>query len=186
MIINGRALQLFKGGKIYVQCAKVEFVLARAVFVGLSILVLVPGVSIAKNKGPKEKDYCISFPGHAGFALVGQEFVIPDAGKCIPWTGFFVPNKNSPSAGTACTATDGSDMSITITSSTPGNPVLVFIDSVTLSLPAQTGTDVETGIGTTTTFLTLAVTGARCTNVAIPAAATAPAASAGTAQPGSP
>jgi hypothetical protein len=146
----------------------------RAVLAGLSILVLVPGVSLAKVKSAqhksKEKDYCISFPGHAGFALVGQGFAIPDPGECEPWTGFFLPNKNSPSAGTACTATDGSDLSITITSSTPGNPVLVFIDSITLSLPAQTGTDVETGVGTTTTFLTLAVTGGPCSKVVIPAA----------------
>jgi hypothetical protein len=95
----------------------------RAVLAWLSILVLVPGVLLAKEKDSKEKDYCIGFPGHGGFALVGQGFVIPDKGKCDPWTGFFIPNENSPSAGTACTATDGSDLSITITSSTPGNPV---------------------------------------------------------------
>ncbi len=146
----------------------------RAVLTGLFILLLVPGVSSAKendkeNDKGKGEDYCISFPGHAGFELVGQGFAIPDPGKCEAWTGFFLPNKNSPSAGTGCTATDGSDLSITITTSTHGNPVLVFIDSVTLSLPAQTGADVETGIGNTNTFLTLAVTAAPCTNVAIPA-----------------
>ena len=96
----------------------------RAVLAGLLVLVLVPGVSLAEgNYKEKDKskgeDYCITFPGHAVFELVGQGFAIPDPGRCEPWTGFFITSVNSPStsAGTGCTATDGSDLAITITSS---------------------------------------------------------------------
>jgi hypothetical protein len=132
------------------------------------------GVSLAKNKDKnKEKDYCISFPGHAVFELVGQGFAIPDPGRCEPWTGFFITSVNSPStsAGTGCTATDGSDLEITITSSRQG---IVFIDSIILSLPAQTGADEETSIGVFPGQLLLPAAGAPCSDVAIPAASPPP------------
>jgi len=147
-------------------CSRVQAIVA-----GLFVLILVPGVSLAKNKDKhKSEDYCISFPGHTGFELVGQGFAIPDPGKCNPWTGFFLLNGNSssPSAGTGCTATDGSDLAITITSSSATGSVL--IDSITLSLPAQTGADNETRIGGTDPNLVLPAAGAPCSNVAIPAA----------------
>lgn len=155
----------------------------RAVLAGLLVLVLVPGLSLAKendqekDKG-KRQDYCITFPGHAVFELVGQGFSIPDPGKCAPWTGFFITSVDSPStsAGTGCTATDGSDLAITITSSSATGSVL--IDSITLSLPAQTGADVETSIGVsglgTDPKLVLPAAGAPCSNIAIPAASPPP------------
>src|SRR5260370_20124060 len=149
------------------------------VVAGLCIVVLIAGVSLAKNKNKnKEKDYCISFPGHAIFELVGKGFSIPDPGTCQPWTGFFLHNDNSasPSAGTGCTATDGSDLALTITSS--GATGSVTIEAITLSLPAQTGSDVEKSIGVfgegTDPNLVLPAAGAPCSNVAIPAASPPP------------
>ena len=149
----------------------------RAVVAGLSILVLLPGVSLAKNKN-KESDYCISFPGHAGFELVGQGFSIPDPGTCQPWTGFFLhsDNSSSPSAGTGCTATDGSDLALTMTSSSATGSVT--IEAITLLLPAQTGADVEKSIGVsglgTDSNLVLPAAGAPCSNIGIPAASPPP------------
>ena len=136
----------------------------RAVVAGLSILVLVPGVSMAK-------DFCISFTAFPSSQFVGRGFTIPGKGQCKPFNGFFVPGKNTPLSGTGCTSTDGSDFSLTTLNSSPEQGGDVFIDSISLALPSHSGTDNETqNISTgAASIVSFAVTGAACTKVVIPA-----------------
>jgi hypothetical protein len=47
--------------------------------------------------------------------------------------------ENSPTAGTGCTSSDGSHLALTLTTSFPEDAGLIVIDSITLSLPAQSG-----------------------------------------------
>jgi hypothetical protein len=138
----------------------------------LAILVLATaGVSQAG-------DYCITFDGISGVAVVGRGFTIPAKGKCKVWTGFTggsLVTQNIPSGGAGCTSSDKSHLSLTYTISNPEAGGFVVIDSVTLSLPAQTGTDVETTItgGSTPTSNSFAVTGSNCTSQHIPVPAVA-------------
>jgi hypothetical protein len=138
----------------------------------LAILVLATaGVSQAG-------DYCITFNG-LSISVVGRGFSIPAKGKCKVWTGFTGGTgvtQNIPSGGAGCTSSDKSHLSLTYTISNPEAGGFVVIDSVTLSLPAQTGTDVETTIvgGSTPTSNSFAVTGSNCTSqhTPVPAVAT--------------
>jgi hypothetical protein len=114
-------------------------------------LALAPNVSWA--------DYCLAFPTVPTFTMVGRGFVIPAKGQCKLWIGFTPSgSSNSPSAGTACTSSDGSNLSLTITTMQSGQ---VFFDSISMALPAQTGTDDETLLGTGSASAT--VDGAKCT-----------------------
>ena len=105
-----------------------------AALVGLGILLSLPAACLAK-------DYCLNL---SGTQLIGIGFTVPKKNSCKPWVGFgFVFSGNSPSSGTGCTSQDGSTLSLTITTSEPEFGGATFFDSAVLSLPAQTGTDVE-------------------------------------------
>jgi hypothetical protein len=66
-------------------------------------LALAPGASRAA-------DYCVTFPTAPTYTLVGRAFVVPPKGKCKPWNRFTPQNStNSPSVGTGCTSSDGSN-----------------------------------------------------------------------------
>lgn len=165
-MIRGQRVSGIEGGrKSALSTASLRL---RAVLGGLAMLVLVPGVSQAK-------DYCIGFTGFPGSEFVGRGFTIPGKGQCKPFTGFFTAVKNAPAAGTGCTSTDGSNFSLTILSSWPGSGGVVFIDSITLSLPALSGEvsgeDNETqNISTPpANILSIPVTGKACTKVVVPA-----------------
>jgi len=135
----------------------------RAVVAGLSILVVVPGVSLAK-------DFCISFPGLPN-QIVGRGFTVPGKGQCKPFTGFYTPGGNAPVAGTGCTSTDGSVFSLTLTTShpDPANQGIAGIDSISLALPGYSGQDYITAINNPSLSGTNPVTGAACSKVVIPA-----------------
>jgi len=100
----------------------------------VTLLILTPGVVLAKN-------YCISGFGNPSFVLVGQGFKVPAKGKCTPWTGFVASSGgNVQTTGIGCTSSDGSNLSLTLTTgSEPGG--WVEIDTISLSLPSQTGED---------------------------------------------
>ncbi len=100
----------------------------------VTLLILTPGVVLAKN-------YCISGFGNPNFVLVGQGFNVPAKGKCTPWTGFVAGlGGNVQTAGMGCTSSDGSNLSLTLTTGDePGGSV--EIDTISLSLPSQTGAD---------------------------------------------
>jgi hypothetical protein len=141
----------------------------RAGLVGFAaILVFAPGVAGAKN-------YCISGFPNGTFVLVGVGFTVPSKGTCKTWTGLTTQNDlNSPSAGTGCTSSNGTELSLTITTSVPQNAGHIEIDSITLSLPKQTGgtnsTNIKTGV--VTSFSGSGITGGACTSsLTIPASA---------------
>jgi len=169
MMIRGQRGSGIEGGrKSAVNTASSRLCLRlRAVVGGLSILVLVPGVSMAK-------DFCINFTAFPTSGFVGRGFTVPGKGQCKPFTGFFTAANNSPATGTGCTSTDGSNLSLTILSSepeSPGLPGATFIDSISLSLPSHSGVDnatqdISTGAAVINTF---DVTGAACSKVVIPA-----------------
>src|SRR5262249_1547247 len=70
-------------------------------------------------------------------------FIVPANGACasvVGFTGGTLPTVNIPFDGGACTSSDGSKLSITITGSNPEGGGNFFFGSATLSLPARTGT----------------------------------------------
>jgi hypothetical protein len=119
------------------------------------------------------KDYCISGFANSTYVLVGVGFTVPAKGTCKTWIGFTAQNNNnSPSAGTGCTSSDGSELSLTITTSVPQNSGHIEIDSITLSLPSQSGDTNSTNIkaGVVTSFSGTGITGGFCSGkVTIPA-----------------
>src|SRR5271167_2678674 len=138
----------------------------RAGLVGLAaILILAPGVAGAKN-------YCIGGFPNITYILVGQGFTVPAKGACKTWTGFTPQlNLNSPSQGTGCTSSDGSHLSLTLTTSFPESAGFIEIDSITLSLPAQTGgtNSITISGGTITPFSGSTIAGEPCGKLTIPA-----------------
>lgn len=133
--------------------------------VGLAILFVLPPSCFAK-------DYCMEI---GGSDFVGRGFTIPAKNTCKSWVGFtFESEGNSPSSGTGCTSSDGSTFNLTITTSEPENGGHVYIDSITLALPAQTGTDNETSLPESNKITSFSATGAPCSKVAVPATVTAP------------
>ncbi len=105
----------------------------RAGIVGfVTLLILTPGVVLAKN-------YCIGGFFNPSYILVGIGFTVPGKGKCKPWAGFNAEG-NLPTAGMGCTSSNGSNLSLTLTT---GNEVggWVEMDVISLSLPSQTGED---------------------------------------------
>ena len=133
----------------------------RAGLLGLvAIFISAQGVALAKN-------YCISgFPNSNPYILVGVGFTVPAKGTCKAWTGLTTQNSfNSPSAGAGCTSSDGKELSLTITTSVPQNAGHIEIDSITLSLPTQTGESNSTNIkgGVVTSFSASGISGGTCT-----------------------
>ena len=142
----------------------------RAVLPGLFL----SGAGVPVSRWPRTTARQAS-TGFPGSQFVGRGFTIPGKGQCKPFTGFFTAVKNAPAAGTGCTSTDGSNFSLTILSSWPGSGGVVFMDSISMSLPAQSGEvsgeDNETqNISTPpANILSIPVTGKACTKVVVPA-----------------
>jgi hypothetical protein len=131
---------------------------------GLAALFVLPAVCFAK-------DYCVT---SGGSTFVGKGFAIPTKGNCKSWIGFtFEFAGNSPSSGTGCTSSDGSTFNLTITTSEPENGGGAYIDSMTLALPDQTGTDHETALPDSNTINSFTATGAPCKGATVPAVVTA-------------
>src|ERR1700730_15075200 len=98
--------------------------------------------------GSARADYCLSFTAFPTDFFVGQGFALPAKGKCKAFNGFaLLPaiGGNNPIDGTGCVSADGSHLSFTVTYTEPENAGGIFTDSATLTLPAQTGTDIENG-----------------------------------------
>ena len=138
---------------------------------GASVFTLMlPGLSVAK-------DLCLTIgSGSPPYLLIGKGFTVPSKGKCKPWTGLTEQgptvgsSTNSPSAGTACTSSDGSHMNLTITTSFPSSGDF-FLDSISVALPGLTGTDFNARLGTGDTIGSFTAVGAFCAPVPIPAVA---------------
>ena len=108
----------------------------------LGMLALAPTLSWAT---PLLKDYCIDFTAATNpYVQVGKLFIIPINNTCLPWIGFTPQNDlNSPSTGVGCTSSDGSQLTITMTTLEGG---IYIFDSVTVALPGTSG--VQTGTAT--------------------------------------
>lgn len=121
-------------------------------------------------------DYCITDTDNTTYELVGQGFLMPAKGRCKAWTGFTPQSgENSPTAGTACKSSDGSHLNLTLTTSFPEGGGGVEIDSISLALPAQTGTGFGSVPGSSTPD-TFSVSGAVCkpSPIKVPAVSVAP------------
>ncbi|MGC1343143.1 MAG: hypothetical protein WA854_12500, partial [Candidatus Binataceae bacterium] len=58
-----------------------------------------------------------TFPSNPNYILLGQGFTIPKKGTCKAWIGF-VEEPEIVSSGTGCTSTDGTELTLSITSGT--------------------------------------------------------------------
>jgi len=123
-------------------------------------------------------DYCLTDLTTPTHILVGRAFVVPAKGACKPFNGFTPAlGQNSPTIGTGCKSSDGSHLNFTLTTSQPENNGFVEIDSISLTLPAQSGTSFATyisgGIPGAGSFM---VMGATCKPppIAIPTVSDAP------------
>jgi hypothetical protein len=129
----------------------------------VTLLILTPGVVLAKN-------YCIGGFGNPDFVFVGIGFKVPAKGKCTPWTGFVALGANLQTAGVGCTSSDGSNLSLTLT--TGDQPQgWAEIDAISLSLPSQTGEDSGQYIASSSvsSYLDTGIVGAACSTNTIPA-----------------
>jgi hypothetical protein len=138
----------------------------RTGLAGLAVvLLLVPSVAQAKN-------FCISGFPNPNWLLVGKGFVVPGKGVCKAWLGFNPANtNNSPTNGIGCTSSDGTNLSLNVTTS-DSEDGFVEIDSISLALPAKTGSVVGQDIGGNSVVSFSAssgITGAVCTTNTIPA-----------------
>jgi hypothetical protein len=126
-----------------------------------AILTLAPSIACAK-------DYCLA--SGDGFKLVGQRFTIPKKGQCTRWTGFTrLSTGTAPSVGTGCTASNGLKLSFTIT--TVENETVTIakvLDSITLSLPSQTGSDSRTLLGFSPAPVVVPIVGSVCPQNSFP------------------
>jgi len=136
----------------------------RAGIVGfVTLLLLTPGVVLAKN-------YCIGGFPNPNYILVGLGFTPPAKGKCKTWNGFN-SQANMPTSGNGCTSSDGTNLSLTLTTGDePGG--FVEIDTISLAIPGQAGSAVGQILesSTVTTFgPDSGITGAACGKTPIPA-----------------
>jgi hypothetical protein len=137
----------------------------KAGIVALAALAaLTPSAASAKN-------YCLSGFPDPSYTLVGINFKVPGKGKCSPFNGFNSEPVNAdwPTSGTACTSSDDSTVSFTLTTSGVSAPFFE-IDAVTLSLPEQTGSVAGQTItaNTVSSFTGSGVVGAVCSTSNIP------------------
>lgn len=100
-------------------------------FAGLAaILLLMPGVL--------HGDYCLA---DGAYILVGRGFTIPGKGKCKAFIGFQAGDANAPTTGTACTSSDGTTLSFTLSTSYPLRGIEWTQDSLTFTSSSPDGTD---------------------------------------------
>jgi hypothetical protein len=121
-------------------------------------LVLLLGFAIAPTAS-WAADYCVTFPTVPDYILVGRGFMIPLKGKCKTWSGFALQSGiNSPTSGTGCTSSDGTNLTLGLTTM---QGTAVIFDAVSLTLPSQSGSDNENAVNGVP--VSAAATGAHCT-----------------------
>ncbi len=137
----------------------------RVVMAGVAtILFLAPGLASAKN-------FCIGGFPNPSYILLGQGFTVPKKGKCKVWIGF-VEEPLIASTGTGCTSTDGTELTLSITSSTSTG--FSEVDGIALSLPSLTGSDdaqISESSVLSSSVLT-GISGAVCGNAEVPSVTT--------------
>jgi hypothetical protein len=112
--------------------------LTSGVSLGLGLLVL----SVARAES---KDFCIRVED--GTLFIGKSFSVPNKGKCKPWLGFSYDTHplSDPGfgfvhqTGVACTASDGSHVTIALEMIVPIGNARLNGDIITLPLPGLTG-----------------------------------------------
>lgn len=128
---------------------------AKVILVASAFALILPGLSSA--------DFCITV-NTSSYVLIGKGFTVPAAGTCAPWTGFNSQgHTNAPSAGTACTATNGANIAFTITTTFPDFSNF-FLDSITLPLPSKVGIDLNVKFAPAGNIISkVSAVGAHCT-----------------------
>jgi len=139
-----------------------------------SVLTAFAAIIIA-GSGVAQADYCLNIESGV-FIIIGKGFKIPAKGQCKSWVGFSAQNSHDqPSSGTGCTASDGSTLNFTLVTSFPESGGNFEQDSITLTLPSQTGTDSFTYVEPSgTSGTSVSVAGSKCQGTAIPSAVGAP------------
>jgi len=137
------------------------------------ILSLFAGLAVFTPRAALAKNYCISGFPNPSWLEVGIQFRIPPKGKCKQWLGFNpADGDNRPVSGIGCTSSDGTNFSAFLTNSDePGG--FIEQDSISLSLPAQTGEYVGqfiSGSAVSSFGPTTGISGALCAHSPIPAA----------------
>jgi hypothetical protein len=104
----------------------------RSVLVGvLTMVAMSPAVAMAKN-------YCITGFPNSSFVLVGEGFTVPSKGSCKAWLGFNpILGRDNPVSGVGCTSSDGTNLSLNLTTAEPG---LVEVSYISITLASHTGT----------------------------------------------
>ena len=75
----------------------------------LMLAVFSPSVALAKN-------FCVTGFPNSSFVLVGVGFTVPSKGSCKAWLGFNpILGRNNPVSGVGCTSSDGSNLSLNLT-----------------------------------------------------------------------
>ena len=111
----------------------------RARITSVRSLALAAAILLCNFADGSAADFCINYNG-GGCNYVGKNFKGPRPGKCRAWLGVGTPicfGAHNAQTGTACTASDGSNVHFTITATgVGGGPLITSID---LPLPALTG-----------------------------------------------
>jgi len=111
----------------------------------------------------RASDFCITESTGLGLTFVGKSFKIPGKGKCKPWIGFVKSGANYPSSGTACTTSDGSEVSVSITTAPFDGITNSLVDFFSFSLPGLGSMDAsELPLGGSPTFASGTATAGTC------------------------
>jgi hypothetical protein len=152
-------MELLSSSMVISRSAKVR---GRRSLMGLALLL---SFAIAPTAWAAPGDYCVTFPSVPDYILVGRGFIIPPKGKCKTWTGFALQSGiNSPTSGPGCTSSDGTNVTLGLTTMlqvTTATTSVIF-DAVSLSLPSQSGTDNENAVNGIGSQVSVAATGAHC------------------------
>jgi hypothetical protein len=121
-------------------------------------------------------DFCITETGGGAFTFVATKFKVPSHGKCTPWVGFVSSIGDAfPTTGMGCTASDSSEVSISITTAPIDGSGDSFVDYFKFALPSLANTlgfeatlGVGNGASDSSTFTTGTVTAGPCSPSVIP------------------
>ena len=123
--------------------------------------------------GISHADYCLVDQLNSSYVLVGRGFTPPLKGACKAFVGFLSGSANAPVGGSACTNSTGTTLNFSLTSSHPEIGNSVYYDTITLSLPSQSGGDEYTDIvGATVSTGFADFDGGTCSGKPVPAIST--------------
>lgn len=103
-----------------------------------TIPIVLATLALAARGGAQ--DWCVRTPAEIDY--IGRRVRIPAAGRCMPWIGYTAAPgiPANAASGALCTASDGSHVSLTITTAFPQAPgsSRVLFESFRFPLPTLT------------------------------------------------